>query len=136
MLDPRTLHPARRGSDLRSVRKTGRLVVVDEARNACSAASHIAAVAAERAFDALRAPIRRVTTPDVAIPYSPALEKAVIPDKEAVLAAVRSVLGRPECRGVKVVLKLPRVSMNMEEATVTRWHKQPGETFAAGEALY
>lgn len=37
---------------------------------------------------------------------------------------------------MKVVLKLPRVSMNMEEATVTRWHKQPGETFAAGEALY
>jgi pyruvate/2-oxoglutarate dehydrogenase complex dihydrolipoamide acyltransferase (E2) component len=37
---------------------------------------------------------------------------------------------------MKVVLKLPRVSMNMEEATITAWHKQPGDTFAAGEALY
>ena len=37
---------------------------------------------------------------------------------------------------MRVALKLPRVSMNMEEATVTRWHKQPGEAFAAGEALY
>jgi pyruvate/2-oxoglutarate/acetoin dehydrogenase E1 component len=92
VLDPRTLHPLDEAAIERSVRKTGRLVVVDEARNTCGAASHIAAVVAERAFDALRAPIRRVTTPDVAIPYSPVLEKAVIPDKEAVLAAVRSVL--------------------------------------------
>jgi pyruvate/2-oxoglutarate dehydrogenase complex dihydrolipoamide acyltransferase (E2) component len=37
---------------------------------------------------------------------------------------------------VKVALKLPRVSMNMEEATITGWHKKPGEAFAAGEALY
>ena len=81
VLDPRTLHPLDEDAILRSVRKTGRLVVVDEARNACGAASHIAAVVAERGFDSLRAPIRRVTTPDVAIPYSPALEKAVIPER-------------------------------------------------------
>jgi pyruvate dehydrogenase E1 component beta subunit len=93
VVDPRTLHPLDEPAILQSVRKTGRLVVVDEARNTCGAASHIAAVVAECAFDALRAPIRRVTTPDVAIPYSPTLEKAVIPDKDAVIAAVRSVLG-------------------------------------------
>ncbi len=94
VVDPRTLLPLDEPAIEQSVRRTGRLVVVDEARNSCGAASHIAAVVAERAFDALKAPIRRVTVPDVAIPYSPVLEKAVIPDKDAVITAVRSVLAR------------------------------------------
>ncbi len=51
MIDPRTLFPLDEELILRSVRKTGRLVVVDEARTTCSAASEIAAIAAEKAFD-------------------------------------------------------------------------------------
>jgi len=79
---------------LASVRQTGRLVVVDEARDMCSAASHVAAVCAEQAFDALKAPIRRVTVPDVALPYSPPLEKALLPNEGRIADAVRDVLGR------------------------------------------
>ena len=71
VIDPRTLFPLDEETILRSVRKTGRLVVVDEARTTCSAASEIAAIAAEKAFHSLKAPVRRVTVPDVAIPYSP-----------------------------------------------------------------
>jgi len=94
VIDPRTMVPLDRDAILASVRKTGRMVVVDEARDTCSAASYIAAICVDQAFDALRAPIRRVTVPDVAIPYSPPLEKAVIPNEGSIAAAVRAVLGR------------------------------------------
>jgi acetoin:2,6-dichlorophenolindophenol oxidoreductase subunit beta len=96
VIDPRTLLPLDVGTIEASVRRTGRAVIVDEARNCCGAASHIAAVIAERAFDALKAPIHRATVPDVAIPYSPVLERAIIPDKDTVVSAVRSVLPAQE----------------------------------------
>jgi pyruvate dehydrogenase E1 component beta subunit len=69
-------------------------VIVDEARRTCSAASEIAATVAENAFASLRAPIRRVAVEDVAIPYSPVLEKAVLPDAARIVAAVQSVVQR------------------------------------------
>jgi pyruvate dehydrogenase E1 component beta subunit len=92
VVDPRTLFPLDEDAILRSVRKTGRLVIVDEARTTCSAASEIAAIAAEKAFPSLKAPVRRVTVRDVAIPYSPPLEKAVLPDEHTVMQAVREVM--------------------------------------------
>jgi len=94
LIDPRTVVPLDSEAILASVRQTGRLVVVDEARDMCSAASHVAAVCAEQAFDALKAPIRRVTVPDVALPYSPPLEKALLPNEGRIADAVRDVLGR------------------------------------------
>lgn len=93
LIDPRTVVPLDSEAILASVRRTGRLVVVDEARDMCSAASHIAATAADQAFEALRAPVRRVTVPDVAMPYSPPLEKALLPSEASISAAVRDVLG-------------------------------------------
>ncbi|WP_019014934.1 alpha-ketoacid dehydrogenase subunit beta [Elioraea tepidiphila] len=94
VIDPRTLMPLDEATIVASVRRTGRLVVVDEARDVCSAASHIAAVVTEAAWDALKAAPKRVTVPDVAIPYSPPLEKALLPDPERIAAAVRATLGR------------------------------------------
>ena len=96
VLDPRTLVPFDSGAVLASVAKTGRLVIVDEAREACSAASQIAAVVAEEGFSLLKGPIRRVTTPNVAIPYAPNAEAHVIPGEARVAAAVRQLLGRPQ----------------------------------------
>jgi pyruvate/2-oxoglutarate/acetoin dehydrogenase E1 component len=84
--------PLGRDVILGSVRRTGRLVVVDEARQTCSAASEIAALAAEQAFDALRAPVRRVCVPDVPIPFSPPLERALLPDAERIAGAAQEVL--------------------------------------------
>lgn len=92
VVDLRSLVPFDADIILSSVRKTGRLVVVDEARDLCSAASHVAAVAADGAFDALKAPIRRVTVNNVAIPYSPPLERAVLPNKDTIAAAIRGLL--------------------------------------------
>lgn len=77
---------------LTSVRKTGRAVVVDEARLTCSAASEIAAGIAEHAFDDLVAPVARVAVPDVPIPFAPELESQVIPDADDITAAIQEVL--------------------------------------------
>ena len=92
VVDPRTLFPLDEALILGSVRKTGRLVIVDEARTACSAASEIAALAAERQFASLKGPVLRVTVANVAVPYAPVLEKAVLPDETRVMAAVRAAM--------------------------------------------
>ncbi len=94
LIDPRTVVPLDSEMIFRSVRKTGRLVVVDEARDMCSAASHIAAICADQCFDALKAPIRRVTVPDVALPYSPPLEKALLPNEVSITDTVIRLLGK------------------------------------------
>jgi pyruvate dehydrogenase E1 component beta subunit len=75
---------------LGSVAKTGRLVVVDPAHSTCSVASEIAALASEHVFDSLRTAIRRVTTPDTQIPFSPALELQLYPTAERIAAAIRA----------------------------------------------
>lgn len=92
VLDPRTLVPLDEEGILRSVAKTGRLVVVDEARDRCSAASQIAAVVADRGFGLLRAPIKRVTVPNIAIPYAPIAEAAVLPNATSIASVVRGLV--------------------------------------------
>lgn len=93
VIDPRTLVPFDEDAVLRSVAKTGRLVVVDEARDRCSAASQIAAIVAEKGFSSLKGPIRRVTSPNVAMPYAPAAEAAILPNEAKITAAVLSLAG-------------------------------------------
>lgn len=92
VFDPRTLVPLDVEGILDSVRRTGRLVVADPAHRTCSAASEISAIVAEHAFASLRAPIVRVTTPDTQIPFSPALEKQLYPNRNTIAAAVRKTL--------------------------------------------
>jgi pyruvate/2-oxoglutarate/acetoin dehydrogenase E1 component len=91
VVDPRTLVPLDKDTILRSVAKTGRLVLVDNANRTCNAAAEIAATVAEEAFDCLKARIVRLSTPDVHIPFSPALEKPLYPSAEMIAAAVRSL---------------------------------------------
>jgi pyruvate dehydrogenase E1 component beta subunit len=94
VIDPRTLVPLDAGTIRASVRKTGRLVIVDEAPPTCSAASEIAAVTVEdpATFRALKAPVQRVCAVPVPVPYSPTLEKAALPDRARIIAAIRRVL--------------------------------------------
>lgn len=92
VFDPRTLVPLDVNGILESVRRTGRLVVADPAHRTCSAASEVAAIVAEHAYESLRAPIVRVTTPDTQIPFSPALEKQLYPNRLTIADAVRKVL--------------------------------------------
>ena len=81
VIDPRTLVPLDEETIIRSIAKTGRAIIVDEARDRCSAASHIAAIIGDKAFANLKAPIKRVTVPDVSMPYAPNAENRVLPDE-------------------------------------------------------
>jgi len=92
VVDPRTLVPLDKEGLIRSVEKTGRLVIADNANRTCNAAAEIAAVIAEEAFDCLKKPIRRLSTPDVHIPFSPALEKPLYPSANAIAAAAARLL--------------------------------------------
>ena len=94
VIDPRTLVPLDVGTIRESVRKTGRLIVVDESPPTCSMAAEIAAVVAEdwETCRALRAPVQRVCTAAVPIPYSPPMEDFVLPDQSRIVAAVRAAL--------------------------------------------
>jgi pyruvate dehydrogenase E1 component beta subunit len=89
VIDPRTLVPLDEETILESVRKTGRLVVVDETHLSCGVASEVAARVGYQAFRDLKAPIERVATLDVPIPFSPALEPQVIPTPERIAEAIR-----------------------------------------------
>jgi pyruvate dehydrogenase E1 component beta subunit len=93
VIDPRTLVPFDSEAVIRSVQRTGRLVIADPAHRTCSAAAEISAIVAEEAFESLRAPIMRVTTPDTQIPFSPALEKQLYPNRTKIEDAVRRITG-------------------------------------------
>ena len=92
VIDPRTLVPLDKSSILNSVEKTGRLVVVDPAHKVCSAASVIASIVAEEGFWSLQAPIQKVASEQVHIPFTPVLEKLVYPDATKISNAVKKTL--------------------------------------------
>jgi pyruvate/2-oxoglutarate/acetoin dehydrogenase E1 component len=92
VLDLRTLRPLDRGSLVASVEKTGRAVIVDEGWKTGGLSAEIAATLAEDAFWALDAPIERVCTAEVPIPYAAHLEEAALPQVPAIAAAARRTL--------------------------------------------
>jgi pyruvate/2-oxoglutarate/acetoin dehydrogenase E1 component len=87
VLDLRSLKPLDERAILASVRKTGRAVIVHEAGRMCGVGAEVAAIVAEQAFDALRAPVLRITSPDVPAPSSYPLELAFTPQADAIAAA-------------------------------------------------
>ncbi len=92
VVDLRTLAPLDEDTILASVGRTGRLVVVDECPLRCGIASEVSASVAERGFELLKAPIRRVTRAQVPVPYSAPLEAEITPDPAKIAAAIRQVL--------------------------------------------
>ena len=101
VVDPRTLVPLDAEMIRESVRKTGRLVIADEAGPTAGFSAEVAALATEDAatFVRLKAPVKRVCALQVPIPYSPVLENAVFPDRNRIITGVREVLqgrGRAE----------------------------------------
>jgi pyruvate dehydrogenase E1 component beta subunit len=92
VLDPRTLVPFDTTALLESVGRTGRLVIVDECNLRCGVAAEIAAIVAEDGFHALKAPVARVTRPDVPVPFSPTLEDAITPKAADIVAAAKRVM--------------------------------------------
>lgn len=92
VIDPRTIVPLDQATILASVRKTGRLVIVHEAWKTGGSGAEIAALVAEEAFAALKAPIVRIAPRHLPIPFSTPLEKLFIPDEQRILDGVRRVL--------------------------------------------
>jgi pyruvate/2-oxoglutarate/acetoin dehydrogenase E1 component len=92
ILDLRTLYPLDREAVLASARKTGKVLVAHEATRSCGVGAEISALIAEEAFEHLDAPIVRLTTPDVPIPFSPPLEQRVLPQLDDMKEACRELL--------------------------------------------
>lgn len=92
VVDPRTLTPLDKQAIIRSVKKTGRLVIVSEDCKTAGVSAEIAAMVTEEAVDYLDASIKRVAEPDTPIPFSPPLEQYVIPDEKAIMKAVKKVV--------------------------------------------
>jgi pyruvate/2-oxoglutarate/acetoin dehydrogenase E1 component len=92
VVDLRSLVPLDAETILASVRKTSKVLIVDEANETCAAGAQVAALIAEQAFEDLDGPVRRVATPDVPIPFSPPLEHALLPSVDRVKEAARELL--------------------------------------------
>ncbi|HEX6510663.1 MAG TPA: transketolase C-terminal domain-containing protein [Chloroflexota bacterium] len=94
VVDPRSLQPLDKGTILTSVHKTGRVVVTDESHDNCGVAAGLAAIIADEGFGSLKAPIKRVSTMAVPVPYAQPMEDYVTPSAERIAAAAREVTGR------------------------------------------
>ncbi len=94
VIDLRTLRPLDTATVLASLKKTNRMVVVEEGFPVCSIASELAMVAMEQGFDDLDAPVLRVCNEDVPMPYAANLERATLVNAERVVAAVKAVCYR------------------------------------------
>jgi pyruvate/2-oxoglutarate/acetoin dehydrogenase E1 component len=94
VVDPRTLVPFDKAAVKRSVKKTGRLVVVDEACQTCGAAAEIIAftISDKSVFDKLKAAPVRVCGMDIPIPFSPPMEAFALPDQKKITRAIMTVL--------------------------------------------
>ncbi len=93
VIDPRCLVPLDVDTIVTSVQKTSRLLIVEESNERGGWGAQVAADVAWRALGYLDAPIRRLATPDIPIPFSPVLESAVIPDEEAIAGAIIGLVG-------------------------------------------
>ena len=92
VIDLRSLVPLDEEAILASVRKTSKVLIVDEANETCAAGAQVAALIADKGFEDLDGPVRRIATPDVPIPFSPPLEQAVLPSVDRVKEAARELL--------------------------------------------
>ena len=90
VIDPRTLVPFDLATILASVEKTGRVVIADETHQSCGVAAEVAARIAETGFDKLKTRIRRVSTLDVPVSYSPPLEDHIGPSESRIIGAVKA----------------------------------------------
>jgi len=91
VVDIRSVVPLDRATVLDSVAKTGRLLIVDPAPLTCGLAAEIAATVASEGFHSLKAPIARLTAPDIPVPFSPSLECLMYPTVQSITAAARNL---------------------------------------------
>jgi acetoin:2,6-dichlorophenolindophenol oxidoreductase subunit beta len=96
VFDPRTLLPFDKKLLIKSVAKTGRLLIIDDSNRTCGFAAEVSAFAAEECFENLKVPIIRITRADVPVPFSRVMENYVLPNEIKLLNAVKKLLGIKE----------------------------------------
>ncbi|KPN12905.1 pyruvate dehydrogenase [Bacillus australimaris] len=94
VIDPRSLSPLDEETILTSVEKTNRLVIVDEANPRCGIAADISSLVADKGFDLLDSPIKKVTAPHTPVPFSPPLEDIYLPTPDKVVNTVLEMVGQ------------------------------------------
>jgi pyruvate/2-oxoglutarate/acetoin dehydrogenase E1 component len=92
VIDPRTIVPLDRQKLTTSIKKTGRLVVIDESPSSCSFAAELLAIAAEDCFDELQVPPRRINSLPIPNPFSPVLENQMIPTVDRIVAEIHTMM--------------------------------------------
>jgi len=92
VIDPRTIVPLDRQRIIDSIKKTGKLVVIDESPSSCSFAAELLAIAAEDCFDQLQVPPQRINSLPVPNPFSPVLENQMIPSVDRIVAEVHKMM--------------------------------------------
>jgi pyruvate/2-oxoglutarate/acetoin dehydrogenase E1 component len=92
VIDPRTIRPLDTETIVESLKRTGRLVVASDDVKSGGLGAEVCALAVESAFDYLDAPIQRVSSPDLPVPFSPELERQYMPDSTKLVEAVKSVV--------------------------------------------
>ena len=125
------LRPLDTDTIVESVRKTHRAVVVDEAWRTGSLASEVSARIVENAFFDLDAPIARVCSAEVPMPYAKHLEQAALPQADKIVAAVKNLFGRT----VMIEFTMPALGSDMDEGTLNEWLVKPGDTVTRGQVV-
>jgi len=120
VIDPRTLVPLDVATILDSVRKTGRLVLVDQATRHASASAIIAAEIAEQGFEYLKAPLKQVTALDATVPYSKPMEDYILPDEEKIAEAVRQVTAVNALASCEPALAVPAARRGQHDVPLRR----------------
>lgn len=92
IIDPRTIYPLDEDTILKSLKKTGRLIVVDEDYRFCGFSAEIAALAAEKAFKHLKNPVHRLTTPNIPFPFNPRLERELLPNAKKIADIIKKIV--------------------------------------------
>ncbi len=129
VIDLRSLRPLDDKTILASVEKTHRAVIVDEGWRTGSLAAEISARIMEGAFYALDAPVARVCSAEVPIPYARHLETAALPQVPGIVArGARSAAPMTDFR-------MPSLGADMDEGTLVEWLKKPGDKLARGDII-
>ncbi len=134
VIDLRSLRPLDEDTLVASVERTHRLVVVHEGWPYGGVGAEIADRVQRLAFDALDAPVVRVSTLDVPMPYNAALEQAVHAQREARRGCCEEAFGTRESVMAKI-LDMPKLSPTMEEGVLSVWHKKEGDAVAVDDLL-
>ena len=132
VIDLRTLNPLDTEAILTSVEKTGKVLIAHEATRSCGVGAEVASLVSERAFESLDAPVRRLTAPDVPIPFSPPLEQSVLPQLDDMKEAC--VSSSPTSTDA-IEIVMPQMGVSVAEGTIVEWTKRPGDWVERDETV-